>query len=416
MFKKSEEPAPAKEEKEETVAAPKIFSVSEAVGMARMLIERHFSEVWIQGEVSGYKMHASGHHYFTLKDSGAVLPAAIFRGSAQKLKFKIEDGQELICHGKMSLYQKGGQYQIIVDYAEPKGVGELQLAFEQLKKKLSAEGLFDKARKRPIPFMPKRIGVVTSPTGAAVRDMLKVLRRRFPNIEVLIAPAKVQGPGSKEEIAGGIELLNSIGNIDVMIVGRGGGSIEDLWAFNEELVARAIYNSEIPVISAVGHEIDFTIADFVADFRAPTPSAAAEHAVPVRSEIRQSIVNLRRQLLSGLKRSVLTRRERLKDLNGRLSLPTRRFPEYYKHLDTMRESFSYAWQVTADKRENFLKGLEAELSHLSPLAVLSKGYSVVVSGTTKMAVRSSKILKTGDPLSIRFQEGSAEAKVTKVVD
>lgn len=237
------------------------------------MLEHEYADVWILGEVSGFKEQSSGHRYFTLKDSNSVLPAAMFRGSAAHLKFKIEDGLELICHGRISLYQRGGQYQLIVDYAEPKGVGELQLAFEQLKKKLAAEGLFDKAHKRPIPFMPRKIGVVTSPTGAAVRDIIKVLRRRFPSIEVILAPARVQGKGSAEEIAASIALLNRQDDIEVMIVGRGGGSLEDLWAFNEEIVARAIYNSRIPVISAVGHEVDFTIADFVADFRAPTPSA-----------------------------------------------------------------------------------------------------------------------------------------------
>lgn len=392
----------------------KIYSVSEIVSGARSLIETEYADVWVLGEVSGFKHHSSGHCYFSLKDSSSVLPSAIFRGAASSIKFKIEDGLELICHGRLSLYQRGGQYQMIVDYVEPKGVGELQLAFEQLKKKLDAEGLFAMARKRKIPFMPRRIGVVTSPTGAAIRDIIKVLKRRFPNIEILLAPARVQGDGSAQEIASAIEYLNKLGDIDVLIVGRGGGSLEDLWAFNEEIVARAIYNSQIPVISAVGHEIDFTIADFVADLRAPTPSAAAEHAVPVRQELLQYIDKEKRQLVLELRRYLSGHFDRVSDLFGRLSLPTRRLPEYYKYIDGLKDRMNYSLQVVVNQKEKDFKSLVSELSHLSPLAILSKGYSVVTKKKDNKAIRSVNDLKVGDELKIRFCEGVVESKVGRI--
>lgn len=404
---------PEKVEKKDK-ASPKIYTVTEIVSGARALIEKEYSQVWVTGEVSGFKRHSSGHWYFTLKDAAAVLPSALFRGDAGRVKFNIEDGLQVICHGKVSLYQRGGQYQLVVDYMEPKGVGALQLAFEQLKKKLAEAGLFDKARKRQIPYMPRKIGVVTSPTGAAIRDILKVLKRRFPNIEVLLAPARVQGEGSAAEVAEAIGLLNMRDDIDVMIVGRGGGSLEDLWAFNEEAVARAIYNSRIPVISAVGHEIDFTIADFVADLRAPTPSAAAEHAVPVRADIIQYIERARSKLAMELQRYASSRVERVKDLMSRLSPPTKHFPEYYRYMDDLKGRMTYSLQVIVKQKESLLKSLESELGHLSPLAVLSKGYSVVTKKGDKNAIRAAEDLKAGDIIMMRFDKGVAEGKVTKV--
>ncbi len=406
--------SPVTERKEP--ARPKIFTVTEIVGGARAMLEKQYGDVWVAGEISGFKRHSSGHCYFTLKDANSVLPAAIFRGAAGQIKFNIENGLEVVCHGRVSLYQRGGQYQIIVNYAEPKGVGALQLAFEQLKKKLMAEGLFDKARKRPIPFLPRKIGVVTSPTGAAVRDIIKVLTRRFPNVEILLIPARVQGEGSAAEVVRGIELLNERDDVDVMIVGRGGGSIEDLWAFNEEVVARAIYASRVPVISAVGHEVDFTIADFVADFRAPTPSAAAEHAVPVIGELLQLIGRGRRQLVINLQNMIKNRGDRLGELKLRLAPPTKSFPDYYRYIDNLKERMTYSAQILVKQKESSLKALEAELNHLSPLAVLSKGYSVITHKGKKGAIRASSGLKTGDALSMQFSKGSAEAKVTKVID
>ncbi len=258
----------------------RIYTVSEITRNIRVVLEESFSRVWVEGEVSNYTFHSSGHMYFSIRDNKATLQCAMFRRANKNLKFKLKDGMKVICFGSISVYEIRGNYQLIVEEVEPKGIGALQLQFEQLKEKLRKEGLFDEGHKVPVPYLPIRIGIVTSPTGAAIHDILNVSRRRFSNIEIIINPVKVQGEGAKDEIANAINEFNKLKNIDVMIIGRGGGSLEDLWPFNEEVVARAIYNSEIPIISAVGHEIDYTISDFVADKRAPTPSAAAELVIP----------------------------------------------------------------------------------------------------------------------------------------
>ena len=372
---------------------PKIFSVSELTKQIRSLLENNFAEVWIAGEISNFRSPGSGHFYFTLKDDQAQLSAVMFRGANARLPFKIEDGQEVICHGRVTVYESRGQYQIVVDHCDPKGIGALQLAFEQLKKKLQTEGLFDAARKKPLPFLPKNIGVVTSPTGAAIRDILNILQRRFPGIEVLLVPVKVQGVGAAEEIAEAIRLLNEQGEVDVMIVGRGGGSMEDLWAFNEEAVARAIFASKIPVLSAVGHEIDFTIADFVADVRAPTPSAAAELAVPRKEDLAAAIQNMRQRLAQAI----------VKD-----------FPQRMMQMDGLRERLSYSWQVSFDKRSEHLKKMFGSLDHLSPLHILAKGYSVAREAGTLKPIKSVKELKKGDDLEIIFHEGKCDAKCIKI--
>src|SRR3989338_1025217 len=247
----------------------RIYSVSELTRYIRVIWRDSFPAIWVEGEVSNYTLHSSGHIYFSLRDANAVLKCAFFKRANEKLKFKLKDGMKVIAFGSISVYEARGDYQLIVEEVEPKGIGALQLQFQQLKEKLQKEGLFDEKYKTPVPFLPTRIGIVTSPTGAAIRDILNVTRRRFANVEIIINPVKVQGNTAKEEIAEAIRLFNRLKNIDVMIVTRGGGSLEDLWPFNEEMVARAIYDSDIPVISAVGHEIDYTISDFVADFRAP---------------------------------------------------------------------------------------------------------------------------------------------------
>lgn len=250
-----------------------IYTVSELTREARMLLESAFPAVWVEGEISNFSIHSSGHMYFSLKDENAVLNCAMFRSENQQLKFGPKDGMQVLCFGRISIYDKQGRYQLYVQTMEPKGLGALQLAFQQLKERLQKEGLFDAAHKKPIPFLPQRIGIVTSPTGAAIRDILNISTRRFQNIHIIINPVRVQGEGAAIEIANAIKEFNEYAKLDVIIVARGGGSLEDLWSFNEEIVARAIYDSKIPVISAIGHEVDFTIADFVADFRAPTPSA-----------------------------------------------------------------------------------------------------------------------------------------------
>ena len=275
--------------------ARQIYKVSEVTGIVKRTLENSpIASLWLEGEVSNFVRHSSGHLYFTLKDSKSQIKCVIFRSSADRLRFAPESGISIILYGKLTVYEPRGEYQIIGTRVEPLGIGDLQLAFEQLKNRLGAEGLFDEAHKKPIPLVPQRVGVITSPTGAAIRDILNVMGRRFSNVSILIHPVSVQGNAAPGEIAAAIDTMNAVGGLDVLIVGRGGGSVEDLWAFNEEVVARSIYASEIPVISAVGHEIDFTISDFVADYRAPTPSAAAL-LVPARRS--QSLSSCRPALL-----------------------------------------------------------------------------------------------------------------------
>ncbi|PIR20956.1 MAG: exodeoxyribonuclease VII large subunit [Deltaproteobacteria bacterium CG11_big_fil_rev_8_21_14_0_20_47_16] len=390
-------------------AGPRVLSVTEITTGIRNILEGTFDDVWVCGEVSNWRPASSGHWYFSLKDANSQLSAVMFRGVNSAVKFKVEQGMELICHGKLSVYPPRGSYQIIIDYCEPKGVGALQLAFEQLKKKLADEGLFDKSKKKPIPYMPRRVGVVTSPTGAAVRDICTVLRRRFPSVDICLVPAKVQGDGSAAEIARAIELLDARGDVDVMIVGRGGGSIEDLWAFNEEVVARAIFAATTPIISAVGHEIDFTIADFVADVRAPTPSAAAEIAVPVRAELLQGIGNIQRRLDQGLRGAITRASERLHHLRQRLRFPTQRITDGLQWVDSLRERLQMAMRRGIGDRRQAVAQWAGQLQHLSPLAVLAKGYAVVQKdGAT---VRDAAQLKPGDVLDVRLEKGHVETKV-----
>jgi len=287
-----------------------IWTISQLTRRVKGLLEDDIGAVWIAGEISNWKVAASGHSYFTLKDAGSQIDAVMFKGSLNKLKFPPQNGLEVIAHGRVTVYEARGNYQIVLDDMQPKGMGALQMAFERLKKKLEAEGLFDQAHKKTLPLLPRRIGIVTSPTGAAIRDMINVLGRRFANVHVILYPAKVQGEGSAEEIVRGIRALDAYG-VDVMIVGRGGGSLEDLWAFNEEPVVRAVFAARTPIISAVGHEIDFTLCDFVADLRAPTPSAAAELVIQEQEALAQRIQLLRRRLAKALTQRVERARHRL---------------------------------------------------------------------------------------------------------
>ena len=291
----------------------KIYSVFEITSEIKKTLDR-FGIIWIQGELSNFKRHSSGHMYFALKDDRAQLKAAFFRNSNLYLKFRPEDGLEVLVRGRISVYEPRGDYQVIVEYMEPVGLGSLQLAFDQLKEKLRKEGLFDEGHKKPLPLLPRKIGIVTSPTGAAIRDMLRILARRNASLHILIYPARVQGDGSAQEIAEGVRYLNTRRDIDVIIVGRGGGSIEDLWAFNEEIVARAVFESRIPVISAVGHEVDFTISDFVADLRAPTPSAAAEMVSGAREDLMATVQSLAGRLVQAARLGIETRRLALERL------------------------------------------------------------------------------------------------------
>jgi len=392
--------------------APRIFTVSELVGGVRQLLERNFNNIWVAGEVSNFRISPSGHTYFVLKDEKAVIKCALFKGHASKIKFQIKDGIEIICRGNLSIYEKGGDFNLIVDYCEPKGVGALQLAFEQLKEKLFKEGLFDPKHKKPLPFLPKKIGIVTSPTGAAIRDILNVLSRRYPGIEVLLYPVRVQGDGAAPEIAQATIYFNTRDDIDVMIMGRGGGSLEDLWAFNEEVVARAVFASRIPVISAVGHEIDFTISDFVADKRAPTPSAAAEIAVPKKDDLLKFLKDKHQQLLRALSVCLDIKIKLFSQTASHLKPPTARFPDLIIRIDSLRERLNNVASVLLARLDASFRKLAAELNHLSPLSVLSKGYSVVTKKGS--VVNDAAILKKGDSVHVRFFKGGASAKIDKI--
>ncbi|MCZ6646482.1 MAG: exodeoxyribonuclease VII large subunit [SAR324 cluster bacterium] len=442
-------------------AQRKSWTVSQLTRRIRQLLEGELPQVMVEGEVSNAKQAASGHLYFNLKDEGAQIRCVMFRNAAQGLRFTVVDGLQVLLRGRLSVYEVRGEYQIQVLTLEPQGTGALQLAFEQLKKKLEGEGLFAAEAKQPPPFLPRRIGIVTSPTGAAIRDMLQVLERRFPGLPVLLHPAAVQGAQAAPEIAEGIRTLNRMAaaqNIDVIIVGRGGGSVEDLWAFNEEEVARAIFASTVPVISAVGHEVDFTIADFVADLRAPTPSAAAELAVPNRAHLLATLSALRAQLINRITDELELARERWSSLRARLGSPEGAIQQVVQRVDDLRERSEQSLrrilelynerlgQASARLRvarpdrlhrlhRAALRGLEGQLGpalrrylrrmreklaaqvelleSLSPLTVMKRGYGAVQDSTGKL-LRSVHGVKAGDALKVRLQDGSLDAQVNTV--
>ncbi|MBU1917773.1 exodeoxyribonuclease VII large subunit, partial [bacterium] len=314
-----------------------IYTISEMMGQVNSVLDKNYASIWLKGEVSNFNAYSSGHFYFTLKDDKAQISAVMFKGYNRNLKFQIENGQSLVIHGHLAIYQAQGRFQVIVNHAEPDGIGALQLAYEQLKEKLQAEGLFDAATKQQLPFLPQKIGVVTSQHGAAVQDILAITKRRFPNRDILIYPVKVQGEGSAQEITTAINYFAQKKNVDVIIVGRGGGSLEDLWSFNEEIVARAIFNCPIPIISAVGHETDFTIADFVADVRAPTPSAAAELCVPVKDELLATISDHRKSLISLMTDYIQSRLKNIKLLTKTIPTPKAILEQYRLRLSENTE-------------------------------------------------------------------------------
>lgn len=402
------------QQEDEKISAekPHIVSVSEITEYIRESLEGQFLNVWISGEVTNFRSRTSRHWYFGLKDDKAQISTVIFNGASRRFPFELEDGLEVICHGKLSVYAPRGTYSLIVDHIEPKGKGALQLAFEQLKAKLEKEGLFRSEHKKALPFLPKKIAVVTSPTGAAVRDIIHVLTRRFAGLDILVVPAKVQGEGAGEEVANAIEKVNQLTDVDLLIVGRGGGSLEDLWAFNEESVARAIFASRIPVISAVGHEIDFTIADFVADVRAPTPSAAAEIAVPVKQELMQQVNDRLSRLKLSLKQAYTTRMMQLDQLRERLADPTKRFPELLIQLDHIRERMIQSLERKMERETNLLSKYASNLHHLSPLHILAKGYAVLQNKEGE-SIRSEKQVALGEELSVKLHKG--EMKVVRKV-
>ncbi len=389
----------------------KVFSVSELNRQIKNRLEEDFSDVWLEGEISNLKPASSGHIYLSLKDSQSQIGAVVFRGVAAKLRFQPENGLAVLAYGRVTVYEPRGNYQVIVEHLEPKGVGALQLAFEQLKRKLSEEGLFDAERKKPIPFLPRKIGIVTSPTGAVIRDMIHVLTRRFPSIHIILRPVLVQGAMAASEIAEAIRDFNERDDVDVLIVGRGGGSIEDLWAFNEEVVARAIATSGIPVISAVGHETDFTIADFVADVRAPTPSAAAEIAVPMLGDLEHALDQHRYRLTQSLQQKLENAWLRLRHCESYFLHPERRFASHLMKLDHFRESMAFQMRHRLELCSQALQGYGEKLKILDPESVLERGYAIVTREDTGRAIKDGKSVAAGDDLRVRVHGGRFKVKV-----
>lgn len=433
-----------------------IFSVSALTQLIKQRLEGQFMDVWVEGEISNLRIPASGHLYLTLKDEDAQLRCVLFRSSGRSLRFAPKDGQRVLCRGRVTVYEPRGDYQLIVDYLEPRGIGALQLAFEQLKERLQKEGLFDPSRKKPLPVLPRRIGIVTSPTGAAIRDILKVLRRRFSNMDLLIHPVPVQGEGSAHLIASAIDELNAMGGFDILIVTRGGGSLEDLWAFNEEEVARAIFRSKIPVISAIGHEVDYTIADFVADLRAPTPSAAAEMVVRTKKELKDQIESARARLGQGIlhhlekarsrfdarqrvlrdpRRMIEATLLRLDEWNGRIRQGLKNTLRHHaerllhatqslRHRSPQERLYRYATQAQEltkrfelqigfylHQKRGRLESVLSTLNHLSPLAILSRGYSITWKLPERVLLKEARSVDGGARVHVRLHEGSLICRV-----
>ncbi|MCX6143832.1 MAG: exodeoxyribonuclease VII large subunit [Ignavibacteriales bacterium] len=386
-------------------AEQQVLTVTDITRQIKSSLEQRFTRVWVQGEISNFKRHTSGHLYFTLKDEGAQISAAMWRSRAGSLLFQPEDGMKVIARGGITVYPPRGSYQIDVDQLTPLGIGELQIAFERLKKKLAAEGLFDEGRKRPLPPYPKAVGIITSETGAALQDVRTVLGRRFPGVELVLLPVRVQGVGASDEIARAIQDMNRYGKVDVMIVGRGGGSLEDLWAFNEEIVARAIYASAIPIVSAVGHEIDFTIADFVADLRAPTPSAAAEMIVPDRLEILEVIRNYEYTIRQALTQRITAHRERVESLIGSYAFNRAKdmVREFVQRLDELQRTMSGTVAHRTERTAQDVESLKKRLFALSPQGVLKRGYAIVRKNGAP--VTHAHQLVRNDEASVEFQDG-----------
>ena len=394
---------------------PKVYTVRELTREIRNLIETAFPGIWVEGEISGFKHHHSGHIYFNLKDGESVIKAVFFSRFNRGLRFELKDGLQILCFGKISVYEARGDYQVYIERIEPKGVGALQLALTQLKEKLAKEGFFDPARKRPIPRFPKTVGVVTSPTGAAIRDILHVVNRRFRGTNVLINPVRVQGEGAAEEIAQAIDEMNQFSDIDVLIVGRGGGSLEDLWAFNEEIVARAVFRSRIPVISAVGHEIDWTICDLVADLRAATPSAAAELVVQNREELEIRLGDFAARLKNSVESLMGEKKQTLEALQESYAFrqPLHLINQFSQRLDELsRQLQNYLKNLVREKDQTF-RGWVARLESLSPLAILGRGYSLTFDSKGNLLKEAPRI-KVGETILTRLFKGQVYSKVEKI--
>ncbi len=395
------------------MSEPEILSVSQLNARVRASLESGFAGLWVAGEISNLKIAASGHVYLTLKDSTAEVSAVMWRPVAERLRFELVDGLDVLVFIDVTLYEARGRYQVVIRRIEPRGVGALQLAFKQLVEKLGKEGLFDPSRKRPLPRFPSHVGIVTSPTGAAIRDILRQLNRRWPMLRITLFPVRVQGEGAAREIASAIDDMNRLGGFDVLIVGRGGGSLEDLWAFNEEIVARAIVTSEIPIVSAVGHEVDVTISDMVADVRALTPTAAGEIVVPDVAQVRQDLNALARRFLGALDARARLARADLRALGERLG-PQRlaaRLQQFTQRTDDLFSSLvSRVLQRLREKRLKLDAGA-GRLESLSPLAVLRRGYSITTRTDSEQLLTDAQTLKPGDRVRTRLAAGEFESIV-----
>lgn len=422
---KSQSAAPA--------GGPAVLSVEQLNLQIKRLLEGQIGSVWVRAELSNFKAHTSGHFYFSLKDASSQISAVMFRGSNSRLKFKPQDGMEVVVRGTVTAYAPRGNYQIVCDMMEPVGAGALQKAYEQLREKLKAEGLFESARKKPIPHFPRHVAVVTSPTGAAIRDILNVMGRRAQSVQVTVVPTIVQGAAAAPKICEALSLALKLPDVDVIIVGRGGGSIEDMWCFNDETLARQIAASGIPIISAVGHEIDFTIADFVADLRAPTPSAAAELVAKSSNEITTKLSQLERLLGVTLDRQLKTLSHKLRGLSSRLVDPRRRLQDLSQRNDDLMTRLELASknifqqrrqklqmrdlqlvkasEASLVRKKNRFERLASVLDSISPLKVVDRGYSIVTKAGH--VVKSADDLRAGDAISIRLAKGEAEATIVK---
>lgn len=393
------------------------LSVSDLVQGLRDLVEMEFTDVWVSGEISGLVKHASGHWYFTLKDAGAQIKAAMFRGSNLRVRFDPKNGLEVIARGKASVYKTRGELQFVVESLQPKGIGAAELALRQLKEKLLHKGYFSPQRKRPLPRFPKRIGLVTSASGAAVRDMVELFSQRWPLVEIVIRASRVQGEGAAAEVASAIRLLNDLHrtnrlSLDAIVIGRGGGSIEDLWAFNEEVVAEAVFESIVPVVSAVGHEIDVTVADLVADHRAETPSAAVVALTPSGSEIQAALLELHTRLFETMERRIQLTRQHVDQLSSRPALrkPLQRIHDLEQQLDETSERLHRVVNQKVIHAREKLTACSSRLEALSPLNVLTRGYSLTHTVDGKL-VRSASAVKLGEELVTRVMDGSIRSRV-----
>lgn len=442
------------------VETPEIWTVSQLTRRVKALLEAEVGFVWVAGEISNWRVSPAGHAYFTLKDKDSQLDAVMFRGKLMRLRFSPDNGLDVVVYGQVTVYEKRGSYQIVCEEMQPKGVGALQLAFEKLKRKLADEGLFAEEHKKPLPLLPRRIGIVTSPTGAAIRDILNVINRRFANVHVILYPARVQGDEAAPEIVEGIRVLDAYG-VDVMIVGRGGGSLEDLWPFNEEIVVRAVYAAETPIISAVGHEIDFTLTDFAADVRAPTPSAAAELVVREQETLLARIRELRASLAKDTRQAVQRLRHRLDIVKGSYALrkpeelvrqrrqtcddlrirledamnehirerrtrldrtaralallsPAHHLRRARERLAALRQRLLQGGMTAAERVRARLETARARLDALSPVAILERGYALVFRRGGAELVRDAAQLEAGDAVAMRFGKGGADAKITEI--